>query len=225
MRVLPLASLVVHTPLVPVRSHTSHMVLGRAAIWVAEVVRASGFAIASPATSGGYPLLRAIGKRSRGRLAAVDTAGPPDPLGGTTRSSGLAPPLAIQRPRAAASSSPAPPELRAAPAPFAPPAITPQAADPGSSDEPTSCAAAPRSDMTLIRNVKKADTRRAWELASTEEGRAALLEKFDRDVHTARGHGVRSAQLQTWESIHGLWFPHLPVLPLTWEKIRGVGPP
>ena len=49
-----------------------------------------------------------------------------------------------------------------------------------------------------------------------------MLARFDEDTHTLPGHGVRSAQLATWEKVHHRWHPDEPVLPLTWEKIRAV---
>ena len=53
---------------------------------------------------------------------------------------------------------------------------------------------------------------------------SAMLARFDRDVHNTHfGHGVRDAQLHTWEAIHRQWRPHEPALPLTWPQIRAVG--
>ena len=81
----------------------------------------------------------------------------------------------------------------------------------------SAAALAPRSDMTTVRNVRRADTSRAWNLASTAAGRAAMLQRFDRDVHTHRGHGVRDAQLHSWEPLRictpfCFEFPALPAL-------------
>ena len=84
-------------------------------------------------------------------------------------------------------------------------------------------APAPRRDMTTVRNVRRADVDRAWQLAQTSQGREEMLKRFDEDVHTRAGHGVRSAQLATWTSIHELWLPGVPVVPLTWDSIRAVG--
>ena len=58
--------------------------------------------------------------------------------------------------------------------------------------------------MTAIRNIKRADTERAWTMAQTAEGREETLRKFDRDVHSSSGHCVRSAQMATWMAIHQL---------------------
>ena len=41
-------------------------------------------------------------------------------------------------------------------------------------------------------------------MAQTEEGRAKMLEDYDRDTYSHAGHAVRQAQLHTWESIHAL---------------------
>ena len=76
--------------------------------------------------------------------------------------------------------------------------------------------------MTAVRNIKRADTERAWTMAQTAEGREEMLRKFDRDVHTSSGHCVRSAQMATWAAIHHLWFPGVSVVPLSWDSIRGV---
>ena len=76
--------------------------------------------------------------------------------------------------------------------------------------------------MTAVRNIKRADTERAWTMAHTAEGREVMLRKFDRDVHTSSGHCVRSAQMATWTAIHHLWFPGVSVVPLSWDSIRGV---
>ena len=79
-----------------------------------------------------------------------------------------------------------------------------------------------RADMTRVRGITRADPHRAWELSQTSEGRLQMLARFDEDTHTLPGHGVRSAQLATWEKVHHRWHPDEPVLPLTWEKIRAV---
>ena len=49
-----------------------------------------------------------------------------------------------------------------------------------------------------------------------------MLSNFDRDAFTVAGHGVRSAQLNTWQSIHHAWLPEEPMLPLTADKVRNV---
>ena len=49
-----------------------------------------------------------------------------------------------------------------------------------------------------------------------------MLKEFDRDTFSKAGHVVRQAQLNTWESIHSLWMPGMPMLPLTPEKVRNV---
>ena len=45
----------------------------------------------------------------------------------------------------------------------------------GTTGVSSAAALAPRSDMTTVRNVRRADASRAWELASTVAGRAAML--------------------------------------------------
>ena len=79
-----------------------------------------------------------------------------------------------------------------------------------------------RRDLTVVRNVVKATPASTWQLAQTEEGRHAILKQYDQDTHTAAGHGVRAALMNTWDSIHHLWTPCEPVLPLTPSKIRNV---
>ena len=56
-----------------------------------------------------------------------------------------------------------------------------------------------RADMTRVRGITRADPQRAWEMSQTSEGRMQMLARFDEDTHTLPGHGVRSAQLSTWE--------------------------
>ena len=72
------------------------------------------------------------------------------------------------------------------------------------------------------RNVAHATPASTWQLAQTEEGRQAILRQYDQDTHTAAGHGVRAALMNTWDNIHHLWAPCEPVLPLTPSKIRNV---
>ena len=80
-----------------------------------------------------------------------------------------------------------------------------------------------RSDVPRVRNVDRADAAAAWKMAQTEAGRTQMLLEYDRDTYSHAGHVVRQAQLQTWESIHSLWMPGVPMLPLTAEKVRYVG--
>ena len=82
---------------------------------------------------------------------------------------------------------------------------------------------AARSDMQDVRNIRRASPKEAWDLSATSEGRDAMLSEFDRDIYSAGAQSVRDAQLNTWEAIHSRWAPDLPVLPLTWGKIRNVG--
>ena len=59
--------------------------------------------------------------------------------------------------------------------------------------------------------------------AIDEPTRAAAREAYNRDIYAASSHGVRDSHFNGWATLHAAWYgAHVPMLPLTVEKVHNV---
>ena len=59
--------------------------------------------------------------------------------------------------------------------------------------------------------------------AIDEPTKTAAQEAYSRDIYAASSHSVRDSHFNGWATLHGAWYgAHVPMLPLTVEKVHNV---